>query len=407
MSDPEASKRQLEADSQTAWLTVPSVATGSKDAKTPLEVLAMAKAQEIMHIAHLNPEHNRLGQSLTIQEIMTFLEHTPHEGFSTWLLADRYNGRHVVRNQMFKEMDADGSHTIEAAELVVAVQKWMAIGSPGAPDILSGGDDAEPQDPRPSAAVHGVRATSTNHPPQPPPQNATYGIKYGKYPSYWPTGGRAAALGKQPATWTHIPRNVLRSDGHDLTHLTPRPPHMARPPPKQSVTKSRAARRALETDTRDVQFRKGASEAAYLTAQREQQMLAGMDARRKHGPGPARAFKRLSVFLCKSVLYGAFVWARRAPNRRKWRFPARAEMVEREKKALAHTSLPALLQAADKVGVPVAEVDIALTDAAPKIALMRGPGPPAGAVKRLSVAHSKSSLYGAFVWAHRALNAEK
>jgi hypothetical protein len=33
----------------------------------------------------------------------------------------------------------------------------------------------------------------------------------------------------------------------------------------------------------------------------------------------------LSVFLCKSLLYGAFVWARRALNRRKWHFPARAD----------------------------------------------------------------------------------
>ena len=32
-------------------------------------------------------------------------------------------------------------------------------------------------------------------------------------------------------------------------------------------------------------------------------------------PGPARAFKQLSVFLCKSELYGAFVWVRRALNR--------------------------------------------------------------------------------------------
>jgi hypothetical protein len=33
----------------------------------------------------------------------------------------------------------------------------------------------------------------------------------------------------------------------------------------------------------------------------------------------------LSVFLCKSVLYGAFVWARRALNNQKRRFPARAD----------------------------------------------------------------------------------
>jgi hypothetical protein len=33
----------------------------------------------------------------------------------------------------------------------------------------------------------------------------------------------------------------------------------------------------------------------------------------------------ISVFLCKSVLYGAFVWARRALNIQKRRFPARAD----------------------------------------------------------------------------------
>ena len=32
----------------------------------------------------------------------------------------------------------------------------------------------------------------------------------------------------------------------------------------------------------------------------------------------------MSIFLCKSVLYGAFVWARRVLNSRKRRFPARA-----------------------------------------------------------------------------------
>jgi hypothetical protein len=32
----------------------------------------------------------------------------------------------------------------------------------------------------------------------------------------------------------------------------------------------------------------------------------------------------ISVFLCKSVFCGVFVWARRALNSQKWRFPARA-----------------------------------------------------------------------------------
>jgi hypothetical protein len=44
-----------------------------------------------------------------------------------------------------------------------------------------------------------------------------------------------------------------------------------------------------------------------------------------HCPGrPGRALSALSVFLCKSVFYGAFVWARRALNSEKRRFPARA-----------------------------------------------------------------------------------
>ena len=61
---------------------------------------------------------------------------------------------------------------------------------------------------------------------------------------------------------------------------------------------------------------------------------------RPHSSGPPRisyaptramtvraAQGRLSairLFLWKSILYGAFVWARRALNSRKWRFPARA-----------------------------------------------------------------------------------
>ena len=43
-----------------------------------------------------------------------------------------------------------------------------------------------------------------------------------------------------------------------------------------------------------------------------------------HGPGPPGRLSALRVFLWKSILYGAFVWARRALNRRKRRFPARA-----------------------------------------------------------------------------------
>jgi hypothetical protein len=41
-------------------------------------------------------------------------------------------------------------------------------------------------------------------------------------------------------------------------------------------------------------------------------------------PGHPGRLKALSVFLCKSGLYGAFVWARKALNSQKRRFPARA-----------------------------------------------------------------------------------
>jgi hypothetical protein len=46
------------------------------------------------------------------------------------------------------------------------------------------------------------------------------------------------------------------------------------------------------------------------------------------GPGPPSLLSVLSVFLWKSVLYGASVWARRALNSQKRWFPARAVHVE-------------------------------------------------------------------------------
>jgi hypothetical protein len=41
-------------------------------------------------------------------------------------------------------------------------------------------------------------------------------------------------------------------------------------------------------------------------------------------PGRSGRLSALSVSLCKSVFYGAFVWARRALNSQNRRFPARA-----------------------------------------------------------------------------------
>jgi hypothetical protein len=44
-----------------------------------------------------------------------------------------------------------------------------------------------------------------------------------------------------------------------------------------------------------------------------------------HCPGPPARLRALSMFLCKSGFYGAFVWACRALNSQKRRFPARAD----------------------------------------------------------------------------------
>jgi hypothetical protein len=46
-------------------------------------------------------------------------------------------------------------------------------------------------------------------------------------------------------------------------------------------------------------------------------------------PGPPGRLRALSVFLCESAFYGTFVWARRALNSQKRRFPARAVTNER------------------------------------------------------------------------------
>jgi hypothetical protein len=52
----------------------------------------------------------------------------------------------------------------------------------------------------------------------------------------------------------------------------------------------------------------------------------------------------LSVFLCKSVLYGAFVWARWALNSQKRLFPARAVYRQGHALLLQSMQLSALSQ---------------------------------------------------------------
>ena len=59
-------------------------------------------------------------------------------------------------------------------------------------------------------------------------------------------------------------------------------------------------------------------------------------ARRRGSRGRLSALSRLGVSLYKSVFYGAFVWARRALNRKKRRVPARAVQEVRRPRRLGH-----------------------------------------------------------------------
>ena len=61
-----------------------------------------------------------------------------------------------------------------------------------------------------------------------------------------------------------------------------------------------------------------------LTLRWVQAIRVGTAVQLGHGPGPPGRLSALSVSLCKSVFYGAFVWARRALNNQKRRFLARA-----------------------------------------------------------------------------------
>ena len=60
------------------------------------------------------------------------------------------------------------------------------------------------------------------------------------------------------------------------------------------------------------------------------------------GPGPPGWLSALIVFLCKSVFYGAFVWARRALNSQKRRFPARAVPVIANGDAFTYADVEAI-----------------------------------------------------------------
>jgi hypothetical protein len=79
------------------------------------------------------------------------------------------------------------------------------------------------------------------------------------------------------------------------------------------------ARRALSSQKRRFLARAGMNLVARLLIEKRNRE------RDKHCPGPPGRLSALSVFLCKSVFYGAFVWAGRALTRPKRRLLARAD----------------------------------------------------------------------------------
>ena len=74
--------------------------------------------------------------------------------------------------------------------------------------------------------------------------------------------------------------------------------------PEANVPASENGALAAKYAAADTEARQGGAKTAVARQQRQLQLR----------PGPPRRLSALRVFLCKSVLYGAFVWARRALN---------------------------------------------------------------------------------------------
>ena len=107
--------------------------------------------------------------------------------------------------------------------------------------------------------------------------------------------------------------------GYDCPGASDKRRRAARPP---TPVRSQADHHSLPSLPRPSRVR------LMLRLRREQvpeELLLGAAGR--SGP-PRGGISARSVFLWRSVLYGAFVWARRAPNRPKRRVPARAVQCE-------------------------------------------------------------------------------
>jgi hypothetical protein len=92
--------------------------------------------------------------------------------------------------------------------------------------------------------------------------------------------------------------------------------------------------------------------------------LEQVDRMRKHCPGRPGGLSALSVSLCKSVFYGAFVWACRVLMYQKWRFSARAvrEIDEDGSGTLDREEVRLMLDRVRRKAVDDAELDVAMDD---------------------------------------------
>jgi hypothetical protein len=114
---------------------------------------------------------------------------------------------------------------------------------------------------------------------------------------------------------------VLYGSAREAQPTAPRLPHVRTPactfPQRLSIVTIQYRRVKMTSPP-------GASRAEQLQRRRRGDRGRPHAAHLRHRPGRPGRLGTLSVFLCKSFLCGAFVWARRALNSRKWRFPARA-----------------------------------------------------------------------------------
>jgi hypothetical protein len=140
------------------------------------------------------------------------------------------------------------------------------------------------------------------------------------------------AIARNPHTLCAAPKHK-GAGGRAARRAGLRPP--LHPPGARSIMRGRRAHSphhrpwpiAISLWNTEAQRGRGVGRSAPAAPARRalaQAIRAGIRAAAADCPGPPGRVSDLSVFLCKSVFYGAFVWAHRALSSQKRRFPARA-----------------------------------------------------------------------------------